>query len=346
VRVTLALLAEYAVVEDDGKLHILAGGLEQLRVPNFPFVQSHLALVMKIAFESHECERQHVLQIQFVDDSGMEVRPAHTFSVSPQPPPEIIPADDDSPVAASSHVFVPVVHNMRDVKFDKPGQYVVTVVLPNGMSSTAIPLEVIGPLENERSLQALLNAGYHSFVSGDLDGAWAIFDQAVRTHPDSATAQNDFGFVSLARGRAAEALQSFDRARQLGFQLTELTDANIACCKYLLGDFHDAFGSFRRLMGVSLQNNPSVLYALDRGDIRPIQLTAAVHFVSLMALNAGYSALRDGAIADALQFAQIATAGRMTFIEEEDAQNFVTALDHLMDDCRSPTEGAKPTQHR
>lgn len=331
---TLALLAEYAVVEDDGKLHILAGGLEQLVVPTFPFVQNHLALVLKIAFESTEWERPHVVQIQFLDEGGAEVKPPHAFSVLPQPPPEIGPVDN-----ASSRAYLPVVHNMRDVTFGKPGHYVVSVTLPDGEPSTTIPLEVIGPLDDEKSLQALLSAGYNAFVSGDLSAAWAIFDQVVRTHPDSAFAHNDFGFVSLGRGRAADALQSFERARQLGFQLTELTEANVACCQYLLGDFRKAFANFRRLMGVTLQSHPSVLYAIDRNEIRPIQLTAAVHFVSLMALNAGYSAFRSGAFTDAVQFGQIATAGTITFTEQKDAQGFVAALDHLMDDCRSVLEG-------
>jgi hypothetical protein len=84
-------------------------------------------------------------------------------------------------------------------------------------------------------------------------------------------------------------------------------------------------------------------YAIDRDELRPVQLTAAAHFVSLMALNAGYSALRARAT-DALQFAQIATAGRMTFTDERDSSAFVTALDHLLHDCQilSDEPSAKP----
>jgi hypothetical protein len=336
MKVTLALLAEYATVEDDGKLHILGAGLDRLQVSTFPFVQAHIALVVKIAFESSEWARQHVIQIRFLDPGGNEVRPQHAFAVSPQPPPEIFMSDDeDSSLAVSSRVSLPVVHNMRDVLFERPGQYAVSVVLPEGRPSTQVPLEVIGPLQNERSLSALLNAGFRSFVVGDLEGAWAIFDQTVRTYPDSPAANNDLGFVSLTRRRPGEALQSFERARELGFDLTELTAANIACCKYLLGAFEDAFAGFRHLLGEPLQNSPSVLYAIDRNELHPIQLTAAVHFISLMALNAGASALRTGAVSDALQFAQIATAGTMTFTEEKDSSAFVIALDHLMADCLS-----------
>jgi hypothetical protein len=333
VRVSVAFLADYASIQEDGnKVHVLGAGIESLTARTFPLVQANLALVMKLAFDQHEWGLVHVIQVRTTDEAGNELQPQRAISIVPQPPAEVVPAGSVSP-GGQATVSLPIVHNMRDLQFPKPGRYDFAIVLPDGASAATLQLQVAGSTD-EASLQTILTAGYNAFVEGETEKAWAIFDEALKTAPGSPDAHNDYGFLNLSRGRPSEALVLFERARELGYELTELLDANIACCHYLLGKYQGAFAEFRRLMGSEFQNTPSVLFALDRDGIVAVELQIAVHFISLMALNAGYAALRSGLVDDATQFAQIAAAGRITFTEQRDAEAFVRALDHLLEECQ------------
>src|SRR5437016_11446654 len=88
MRVSVALLAEHAIGQDDGKLYVLGGGQDVLLTNSFPFVQPNLALALKLLFPTAECDSPHTVEIRAVTQEGKEFLPLFVFSIYPRANPE------------------------------------------------------------------------------------------------------------------------------------------------------------------------------------------------------------------------------------------------------------------
>lgn len=187
-------------------------------------------------------------------------------------------------------------------------------------------------------LHSTLVEGYSAFLAGDIERARSLFARATTTFPDSASAHNNFGFVLLGNREAAAALEEFNQAKALGYQQSELLIANAACCLYLLGRTEEAFDTFSGLLGSRMTSSTAVLYAIGAESLVPIQLASGADYIALMALNAGWSALAADKLADARQFANIASTGRISFEDGVLRSTFTQRLDELATRLEAPNQ--------
>jgi tetratricopeptide (TPR) repeat protein len=316
MKVILAALADSARAQDDGKVNILGGGLDAVHADAFPFVQPSIALVLKLEFAATECEARHQIEIRAVREDDREFLPLFVLAIVPRRDPR----RPDLPVT------FPLVRTVRDLRFDKPGRYRFQVMV-NKQEVASIELRAVlteRPASQSATfrdvLQVSLDAGYEAFVAGDLDRAWSIVSTVVDEFPQSADAQNNYGFILLARGEALDAIEAFRRAEEAGYALPELLQANMASCLYLVKQYKMAFDKFRTLINARFLSDSAVLFALGATSQAPVQLWSPADYLALMALNAARSALQSGLVNEALEFSAIATTGHLSFSQDEDSR--------------------------
>ncbi|MDQ7821593.1 MAG: hypothetical protein RDV48_02225 [Candidatus Eremiobacteraeota bacterium] len=86
IKVTMALLADFASIAIGGKLNIL-GIFDSLHTPAVPVVIPHIYLVMRIEGDVGEAGKQYEADMQLIDDDGGKLLSLPGFLVLPQPPP-------------------------------------------------------------------------------------------------------------------------------------------------------------------------------------------------------------------------------------------------------------------
>jgi Tfp pilus assembly protein PilF len=86
-------------------------------------------------------------------------------------------------------------------------------------------------------------------ADGDLDGAIAAYERALRLNPRYAKAQNNLGATLQKQGRVDEALHAFERALALDAELWQ-AHFNIGNLHKLLGRLQDAVRPFQRAMQI------------------------------------------------------------------------------------------------
>ena len=235
---------------------------------------------------------------------------------------------------------------MRNLVFPRPGAYRFVVDVRNE-ELVSIGLNVDhGPVtrlaEPVNTLEAALQTGFQTFTRGDVAGAAAIFLDLATRFPGSPDVQNNLGFTLLAQGQPQDALDAFHRAANGGYRLTELLNANIACCQFLLGNHENSLELYLNLLKTSVQTLPVILFLLGRTEARPVILESSADYLALVALNAGRSAVALGQSSRARQLADIAQAGLLTFSGPPgNAATFEIALAELRQDViQSPTQGS------
>jgi len=332
MKLTLAVLADAATPHDDGKISILGGGVDALRSDSFPFVYGNLALVMKLQFEPDECATRHFIEIRSLREDGKEFLPLFVLAAHPT----VRQGQPNVPVT------LPLVRTMRDVRFDSPGRYRFEVLVDKDQLAVMELQVLFNPIPPPESaairdvLRVSLMTGYEAFVAEDLERAWSIISSVVKEFPHSADAQNNFGFILLARGQAREALQAFKRAEAAGYGNRDLVGANIACCLFLLKQYKVAFDVFSSLIKLRFLSESAVLFALGRSTQVPLQLSSPADYFALAALNAARSAVAAGLPKEAVEFSQVATAGRLSFQDERSR----TAFDKLLSELSADIQGA------
>ena len=70
MRVRMAMLADFALAHQDGKIYILGGGIEIIRPDNFQYTHPTLSLVSKVEFAASECGRAHTIEVHPLDADG------------------------------------------------------------------------------------------------------------------------------------------------------------------------------------------------------------------------------------------------------------------------------------
>jgi len=313
MRIRLALLADHTTAnQGDGKLYVVGGGITSLAFDTFPAIQPHLSLALGIEVDREGFGAQHTLTIEAEGPPGAVIfKPVNvTFTTGPAQGPE-------------RSTYFHFVSNMDNVAFPSAGEYGFAVAI-DGKPQERVDLRVerAGPqvavkaLTEGQSVRAVANAllseGYAAFNRGEVDIALEKFQEAAARDPTSAPASNNLGFVYLSKGDAARSLAAFLKAQELGYPQNEISDANIACARYLDGDFAGAFQGFADCLRTRYLTTPGTLFGIGPSGLFPVQLKSAADYAALMALNAAWSAHRLSDRPATSQYLEGARAGDLT----------------------------------
>ena len=287
MRVPLALLADYALAHPDGKLYVTGGGIRSLPFAAFPATQPRLAIALGIEVAGAELGKTHSLAIEATGPTADLVVKPITVSF-------LVPPRAGNPADSG---YVHFVSNMENVSFAAAGRYAFSVAI-DGENLAELTLEAVQTSGDGASLMAesvaRLNEGYAAFARGEIDMAEQAFLDVVARYPTEAGGHNNLGFVMLAKDDARGALASFMKARELGYPQPEINEPNIACALYRLGDSRTAHEIFQQCLKGRIFRVPATLYGIDTSGLFPVQLNSAADYVSLMTLNAAWSALKSG----------------------------------------------------
>jgi tetratricopeptide (TPR) repeat protein len=321
--IPLALLADHAVANAaDLKLYVLGGGIRSLSFPTFPANVPRLALALGLEFGPDELRPEpHTMRI---DATGPGTEPP----LKPLSAQFTVRAEPSEP---AKPVYFHFVFNLENITLPAEGDYTFSVLLDDNVA-TSVPLRVErtpGAFDAAAEASRLLDSGYHAFTSGDLAAAEAAFRDVVARFPSDAGGHNNLGFVLLSAGKAAPAIEAFQRARELGYAYPELLDANIGCAHYLLGDLVSAQIFFEQCLRVHGFKAPqAVLFGIHGKRLFPVTLNAAAEYVALMMLNAAWTA-RQSDDAAARQYVEGAEASELRHREDESGKNFALSLEAL-----------------
>lgn len=108
MRIDLALICDYALIDQLGKLSIL-GIFEHLWIPNFPAVHPRVHLVMRLKGKRTEIG-DHRVTIRFVDEEGNQILSGDGTVTFNEPPAGITEIEAGTVL-------------MFDVPLDHPGRY-------------------------------------------------------------------------------------------------------------------------------------------------------------------------------------------------------------------------------
>ena len=123
VHVDFAVLADYALIDQQGKLSVL-GIFQHVWVANFPAVHPRTHLVLRVRGRRTEIG-EHRIRIRFVDDQGHELMGGEGTVQFGEPPAGVTEAE-----AGAVLVF--------DVPLPRPGSYAFEIILSD--STVKVPL--------------------------------------------------------------------------------------------------------------------------------------------------------------------------------------------------------------
>ena len=132
MQVDFAVLADYALIDQHGKLSVL-GIFQHVWVAAFPAVHPRTHLVLRVRGKSFEVG-DHPIRIRFVDDQGVELIGGDGTVHFGPPPPGVTEIE-----AGAVLVF--------DVPFPRPGIYAFEIAVDSGalvrvpLSASALPTE-------------------------------------------------------------------------------------------------------------------------------------------------------------------------------------------------------------
>lgn len=317
MRIPLALFADHAIAhQTDGKLYVTGGGIRALRFPSFPATQPHLALALGIELEPAELGSEHTLSIEASGPTTLPIfRPVRvTFTVPPQ----------EDPTAPG---YIHFVSNMDNVSFPLEGDYAFVIAIDGQhLEQVRVRVERGGNVSEEVEANALLMDGYRAFNQGDSAAAEAIFRDVVARFPKVAGGHNNLGFVLLAKGDAPVALEAFAKAQEIGYPQNEISDANVACALYVAGDAASAIRIFTDCLRTHIFRTPATLFGIGASGLFPVQVNSAAEYVSLMALNAAWSALGTGDMTAVAHYLGAARAADLSLRGDSGAQLFVQSV--------------------
>jgi tetratricopeptide (TPR) repeat protein len=321
MRVAFALLADHAVANDkDGKLYVTGGGIRALAFPIFPASQPRLALAVGFELPAPEVGKPHTMLLEATGPTKEQIaKPvAVTFTV---------PRDESG---ADKEGYFHFVYNMEDLTFPVEGAYSFAVVI-DGETLERVPLIVAkkGVLPAELELAARISEGYQAYLSGDSGRAEEIFRDVVARAPDSGSGHNNLGFVLLEKGDAQSAKAEFEKAQELGYGNPEFSAANIACALYVLGDAAGALEGFRRCLNSQLFGTQGILFGIGEEGLFLVPLRSASDYVSLITLNAGWSAFRATDLAAAARYRKSASVAELTAQSDSTGEGFVDSVNAL-----------------
>jgi tetratricopeptide (TPR) repeat protein len=120
------------------------------------------------------------------------------------------------------------------------------------------------PLPPVLKLGALLNYGSLKKNEGDLEGAIALFEQAIAADPSFALAHYNLGTAHRNRGYLDEAIAAYRQAIALAPNYPE-AHQNLGVALFKLGQMPEALQAFRRAIDLYETVNPAVAADLRQG---------------------------------------------------------------------------------
>lgn len=318
MQVPLALLADFAVAHEDGKLYVTGGGIRSLNFPAFPATQPRLALALGLELAADELGKPHSMSIETIGPA--EEPPVKPFAVSFTVAPDA--------TEGGGLPYFHFVRNMENISFPAEGDYAFMISI-DGQTLRDVPLRVkktIGPVPPGAQADVRLMEGYRAFLASEIALAEEIFRDVTVQFPTNPGGHNNLGFVLLAKGEGEAAKRAFLKAREFGYVQPELNDANVACADYLLGDPGAALIIFKRCLEAYGFKGQAVLYGIGASGLFPVQLRSASDYVALMMLNAAWSSLRVGDRVAATQYRAAAGAAELSRREDASAQQFALSI--------------------
>lgn len=111
------------------KFYVLGGGFDSIGAATFPAVHPQLSLVARILVHPTEADRSHTLEIKLMDaDGGIIANIEGNFAAG-------------APSQPGRELAVPLVINIANVQFERPGDYSVEILI-NNQHMKSLPLRV------------------------------------------------------------------------------------------------------------------------------------------------------------------------------------------------------------
>lgn len=292
MKVPVAFLADFALAHQDGKFYVTGGFLPDLVADDLPVSLPRLSMGVRVEFDKDEVGKSFLIEIGAMEPGGGEFAKPYRLAYKAA-------FDEQDPEGRPSLQFV---YNMSNLVLRTDGQYTFTVSV-NKQQKARVDLRVRlrpsgltdQPEPEIPEWHEEVQSGYLAFASGRQSEAVSIFTDLVARFPDVPVIRNNLGFVLLENGQAKEALDQFAMAARAHFDRSELLDANIACCEYLLGNYSSAETRFIRCSETrSYLGAQSYLYGLEGSEAFPVELLSAADYVALMDLNAAWAAHASG----------------------------------------------------
>ena len=323
----MALFADSAIAHPDGKLYLMGGGVHRVQFGAFPATQPRLALALGIELSADETDMSHTVTIEATNATIMKPL-VISFSVS---------RDERGP---GELYYVHLVANIDGLVLPAGGVYRFAISIDGTELETLdlVAARLSGASTEQEQSMARLQEGYEAFVNGNAELAEEIFRDVVARFPGEPNGPNNLGFVLLYRGKAEEAMPLFENAHELGFTKTEIFEANVGCAMYALGDFGKALEAFQRCIRQNLFTGPATLFGISHKELFPLSLSSAGEYVSLMTLNAAWSALSANEQSVAAHYLAAARAAEVNLRHDVGGQRYVESVKRLEAQAR----GGKP----
>lgn len=282
MRVGVFLCATSAVARTNGTFSIEGGGFTILPVPYVPWVQAHLALAVRLDFEGPEADQAHEIEVAARDPTGRTLVPVQAITLAPL-----------GGVTPSS---APFVLNYSNIRFPAVAEYSFALTTAGTViaSTSFIVVAEASRTTLSPEIAATVNEGLAAFVHGNSEQAAAIFRGLTAKHPDLAPVYNNLGFVLLTQRDAAGAKRQLDRARDLGFDRTDILTVNLACSDYLSGRYREAAIALSPLRTGRDFAGSAILLLIAGDDLVVCPVANAGEYQDLVTINAAWSALQAG----------------------------------------------------
>ena len=228
-------------------------------------------------------------------------------------------------------VYFHFVYNMENITFPEEGSYAYSIAVDDNHVGN-VPLRVFkvpGPVPRVLAASRKLSAGYEAFAGGDVAKAQQAFEEVVAEFPEISGGHNNLGFVLLGQAKAEGALVAFLKARELRFPQPELLEANMACAYYLLRNAAAAALLFEQCLRTYGFAGTAILYGIEEARLFTVHLQSASDYVSLMMLNASWSALASGDRESAARYSGAAYAADLARREDESGRSFASSVQAL-----------------
>lgn len=129
--VTLAVLADYANLTQEGKLNIM-GVFAELNPPVLPFHLPAMYLVIGFAASPSEAATSKEILIVLMASEGRELLRLQNRMIVP------------SPLRPGSRTYIQSIIGLNGILFEQPGEYQFAILV-NGEEKETIPLRVNAP---------------------------------------------------------------------------------------------------------------------------------------------------------------------------------------------------------
>lgn len=125
------ILASAAEFTPEGKVYVLGGDFDIIHTDTVPVRQPAMAVVVKLLVQPTECEREHQLRVDFIDQDGAKVHPEISLPFTPHV----------RPGYPQRAVGVGLVLNYQGLELSREGGYAFHIMV-DGLEMGSIPLYV------------------------------------------------------------------------------------------------------------------------------------------------------------------------------------------------------------